>query len=343
MREFRNKTVKAEHLVDKFNRKIGSVRISITDRCNLRCKYCMPEEGIEWQKKEHILTFEEIIYLIRIFHSYGIKNYRLTGGEPTVRDDVVKLVELIKSEFPDINLSMTTNGINLTKFAVPFKEAGLDRLNISLDTLNHEKFYEMTRRDQFTKVMDGISAAINANFENIKINSVALRDFNNDYASLKEFIDFSEENNVEIRFIEFMPFTGTNWRNGQYIDSNSMIEEIKAHEEITELPLLDPSQTSRIWSLREGKSKIGFISSVSNSFCDSCNRIRITAEGNLRPCLHNSKEYPLRDLIRKNVPKEEIMAIIQKGLNEKWKAHPDFLAPNFILPIDDREMIRIGG
>lgn len=330
-------------LVDRYNRKIGSVRISITDRCNLRCQYCMPEDGIEWQQKDKILSFEEILFLIDIFYNEGIRSYRITGGEPTIREDYVKLIKMIKSKFKDIDLSITTNGIKLKKYAAELKEAGLDRINISLDTLNHTKFEIMTRRKKFQDVINGIDEALKYNFKEIKINAVSLNQFNDDYDSLKEFIDFSEERGIEIRFIEFMPFTGMNWNNGEFVTSKNLRETINQNETMILLDTINVSQTSKTWSLRDGKAKIGFISSVSESFCHSCNRVRITADGDFRPCLHNAKEYPLRDLIRSNADQSTILKVIKLGLLEKWKEHPDFLSLNYIPPFNDREMIRIGG
>ncbi|MFV2014499.1 MAG: GTP 3',8-cyclase MoaA [Candidatus Heimdallarchaeota archaeon] len=330
-------------LIDRHNRIIGSVRISITDRCNLRCQYCMPEDGIDWQKKDKILTFEEILYLIGIFHSEGIKSYRITGGEPTVREGYIKLIKMIKSKFTNINLSMTTNGINLKRDAAALKEAGLDRINISLDTLDQHKYEEITRRDKFQQVLDGIDEVLKYDFKEIKINAVSISQFNDDFESLKMFIDFSEEKNIEIRFIEFMPFTGTNWDNGGFISSSVLREIIKKTENMIPLETIISSQTSRTWSLRDGKAKIGFVSSVSESFCHSCNRVRITSEGNFRPCLHNAKEYPLRNLIRSDTDRDKILTTLRAAVKEKWKEHPDFLAISYIPPIDDREMIRIGG
>ncbi|MCE7735103.1 MAG: GTP 3',8-cyclase MoaA [Candidatus Heimdallarchaeota archaeon] len=330
-------------LIDMYNRKIGSVRISITDRCNLRCQYCMPEDGIEWQKKDNILSFEEILFLIEIFYNEGIRSYRITGGEPTIREDHVKLIKMIKSKFKDIDLSMTTNGLKLKKYVAELKKAGLDRINVSLDTLDHIKFEVMTRRKNFQDVLDGIDEALKYDFMEIKINAVSLNQFNDDYDSLKDFIDFSEDKGIEIRFIEFMPFTGMNWNNGEFVTSKNLIDTIGQKEKMIPLDTINPSQTSRTWSLRNGKAKIGFISSVSESFCHSCNRVRITADGDFRPCLHNSKEYPLRDLIRSNSDPDTILKVIKMGLQEKWKEHPDFLSLNYIPPFNDREMIRIGG
>ncbi len=335
-----------------FGREIHSVRISLTDRCNLRCQYCMPEGGIPCVERKKILTYEEILRLVKIFRKCGIIKFRLTGGEPTLRHNIVGLVQMLTDEIQDIDLAMTTNGIYLDKLAKPLKKAGMKRLNISLDTLDRDKFRKITRNDDLDKVLRGISVAKDLGFE-IKINAVALKEFNTNEEDLGGFINFSEENDLEFRFIELMPFSKIGWNNGSinnggitedFISSKEIIKTIRLSENITKLPVINQSQTSRSWSLREGKVKFGFISSVSESFCDSCDRIRITAEGYLRPCLHASKEYPLIDLLRNRASDEEIITRIRMGLNEKWKEHPDFLSLKYVPPLDDFSiMTRIGG
>lgn len=330
-------------LIDQYNRQIGSVRISLTDRCNLRCQYCMPEDGIEWVNREEILSFEEIIRIMEIFHRHQVRKFRLTGGEPTIRSDIISFISKVKKQMPDIDLSMTTNGLSLDRLAYDLKAAGLDRVNISLDTLHEEKYNKITRRKKFKHVIAGIKSALKADFDQVKINAVSIKSFNSDLESLTDFIDFSEEYGVEVRFIELMPFTGNEWEDGGFISSAKLREIIRKKEDLIELPMDNPSSTSKTWSARDGKAKLGFISSVTESFCDNCNRVRITAEGNLRPCLHNKKEYPLKPLIRSGASDSEILNLIKKGLNEKWKEHPDFLSLKYLPPLDDREMIRIGG
>ncbi|MHA2172516.1 MAG: GTP 3',8-cyclase MoaA [Candidatus Kariarchaeaceae archaeon] len=337
-------------LIDKFGRKIGSVRISVTDRCNFRCTYCMPENGITLLQRDDILTFEEITRLTKLLWMCGVKKFRLTGGEPTIREDLVELCQMLRNEMQDIDLSMTTNGLRLSELALPLKQAGVNRLNISIDTFDEHRFNQITRRHAYEQVIEGIKTAISVGFDEIKLNAVAIQDFNNDYTSLKQFIDFSESNGIEIRFIEFMPFTGVEWGNQnnggnghKFIKSKELRDNIQKFEKMDELPLDDISRTSKTWSMRDQQAKIGFISSISESFCDQCNRIRITAEGNLRPCLHESKEYPLRDLLRSGASDDEILEKIRAGINQKWKEHPDFLSLTQLPLLNDREMIRIGG
>lgn len=333
--------MKYDPIVDKYGRTIGSVRFSLTDRCNLRCEYCMPEEGITWVPKKEILTFEEILRLISLFYNCGIRKFRLSGGEPTLRHDIVNLIQLVKTEYPNIDLAMTTNAILLGNLADQLKLAGLDRLNISIDTLDKEKFKRITKRDQFDAVMKGIKFAIDCGFEDIKINAVSIKEFNDDHASLDKFIEFSKENNIEVRFIELMPFTGNDWKDKEFISSKDLRDKILKFRNLQQLPQL-PNSTSTRWKTQDGGS-LGFISSVTESFCDSCNRIRITAEGSLRPCLHNASEYDLKGLLRSDASDERILEQIRLGVMQKWKAHPNFLDLKYLPPFDDREMIKIGG
>jgi len=330
-------------LMDSHGREIGNVRISLTDRCNLRCQYCMPESGIEWLEKTEILTFEEIMRLIRIFYSQGIKKFRLTGGEPLVRQNIVKLVRMIKSELNDIDLSMTTNGLGLSEHAADLKEAGLNRINISLDTLDNHTFEKLTRRSRLDDVLDGIKIAQEIGFDEIKINAVSIDSFNADLQTLQKFVQLSEKYKMEIRFIELMPFSGNNWKNGGYISSEKLREQINKIGKLIPLPMKDKNSTSNTWKLENRSAKFGFISSVSESFCSNCNRLRITAEGKLRPCLHSSREYDIRELLRNGGSNDDILDLIRLGLKEKWKEHPDFTKLSYLPPIDDREMIRIGG
>lgn len=330
------------NLVDAFNRKIENVRISIQDKCDLRCVYCMPENGVKWLDKKEQLTFSEIYKLIEVFNDLDVKKIKLTGGEPLLRKDVIELVKKITIDLPKIELSMTTNGVLLSKYGKQLFNAGLRRVNISLDTLNHDKFEEITRKNKLNQVLDGIKCAIEVGLE-VKINAVSIKNFNDDKKSLNEFINFSEINNIPIRFIELMPFTGNKWNFDNYVSSEELRETIKSSNELIPLKIADKSSTSKYWRIEKNKATVGFISSVSESFCENCNRIRVTAEGKLRPCLHRHLEYDLRPYLNGQKRFENISKFIQMAINEKWKEHPDFLALRYKPPIDDREMIRIGG
>lgn len=336
--------------MDNHGRTIKSMRISLTDRCNLRCSYCIQEEDVEWVEISKILSFDEINRLVGILYNLGVKKLRLTGGEPTIRHDngkdIVDLVGLLKSNYPELSVALTTNGVLLEKYARSLKDAGLNKINISLDSLDKDKMEFITNRNYFDKIMAGVHAAIDTGFDVIKINAVAMKNFNTDEESLRKFIDFVKSTGLEFRFIEQMPFNGIDiktWKDDNYISSEEIRKKLYKLEDFKEDTLEDKSQTSRMWSIKGGKGKIGFISSVSESFCSFCDRIRFTAEGNFRPCLHCNKEYPLLDLLRNNGSDDEIIEILRKGLKEKWEKHPDFLALQYLPPFDDREMIRIGG
>lgn len=305
---------------------------------------------MEWVEVSKIMSFEEINRLVGILYGLGIKKLRLTGGEPTIRHDngkdIVDLVSLIKSNYQDLDVALTTNGVLLEKYAQPLRDAGLNRINISLDSLDKDKIEFITNRKYFDKIMKGVNAAIDIGFDVIKINAVAMKNFNTDEESLRKFVDFIKKTGLELRFIEQMPFNGIDiktWKEQNYISSNEIREKLYKLDDFEEDQLDDQSQTSRMWSIKGSKGKIGFISSVSESFCNFCDRIRFTAEGNFRPCLHCIKEYPLLDLLRNNGSDEQIIEILRKGLGEKWEQHPDFLDLQYLPPFDDREMIRIGG
>lgn len=333
--------ITSDFLVDSHGRKVESVRVSLTDRCNFRCKYCMPNGNINSAIKEDILTFEELNRIIGILYKKNVKKVRLTGGEPSLRKDFVKFCQLIRKNYPDIELSMTTNALKLKQYAKDLKKAGMDRLNISLDILDKIKFKNITQRDVYDDILDGIDLAIKLGFI-VKINAVSVKSFNDERVILEKFLEFSIEKQVPIRFIELMPFTGNKWSANKFLSSEELRERFKEIDEIIEMKKDHISQTSRVYSTKKGAS-IGFISSVSESFCKNCNRIRITADGNLRPCLHQGNEYSLRDPIRSGASDNDILKIIEDGLSKKWTEHPNFLALQYLPPLDDRAMIHIGG
>ena len=312
----------------------------MTDRCNFRCLYCMPEGPIEDAEKDDILTFEEINRLVRILSQNGVSKIRLTGGEPTIRKNFPELCQMISSG-SDVELAITTNGVLLRHMAKDLWDAGVTRLNISLDTFDEDKFNSITRRKNYKEVMEGIELAMKLGFD-IKINAVSIKTFNDDVQSLKSFINFSERTGIQVRFIELMPFTGNQWTRKRFISSSELRDKIKNICDLKERNR-DRAQTSRNFSILENGAKLGFISSVTESFCNNCDRIRITADGNLRPCLHANREYPLRELMRDGISDDELLEKIKSGIAEKWEEHPDFLALHYQPPLDDREMIRLGG
>ena len=326
-------------LIDSFNRRIQSVRLSITDRCNLRCKYCMPEDGIKWLNKENKMTSKDIVSIARLLHSFGINKFRITGGEPTLRQDLIQICKQLQAICPDIQLAMTTNGIKLKELAKALYFAGVRSINISIDSLDKSKFEQITLRNVYDKVIEGIYEVMNYPFR-IKLNTVLINGFNDNEVS--DFIDFSEKTGIEARLIELMPFTGNNWKFGSFLSKADVIQSIQSRENLKELKPKTESQTSRTYSLRDGKAKLGFIASVSESFCKTCDRIRITAEGNLRACLHSPLELPLKQNL--NIcSTAELRAKIIQFIKKKWKEHPNFQIADYRPPLDDRAMILIGG
>ncbi len=299
----------------------------------------MPTDPV-FSPKEEIITFEEIVRLTKILHSTGIHKFRLTGGEPTIRKKIDRLVKAIKEICPKITVGMTTNGVKLQRLAPSLKEAGLDSVNISLDSTNEETFNHLVQRKHFQEVMRGIEAAIEHRFKT-KINAVALKGITD--LEIEKFLRFSEEKNIEVRFIELMPFNGNEDFRKFFISKEELLGLLARIDEPIPLPKNDPSQTSTVYGFRNSKARIGFIPSVTESFCDSCNRIRITASGTLRPCLHAPDETPLRDLLRKRANDEEILNKIRTSVNNKWRGHPDFNVLTYKPPVSDRAMMLIGG
>ena len=259
-------------LSDSFGRIHRDLRVSITDRCNFRCRYCMPEEGLDWTPSDDYLTFEEITRLVGIFvNRYGFSSVRLTGGEPTLRPKLAELVTSLK-QF-DIDLALTTNGSDLTKKAVAYKEAGLDRLNISLDSLDAETFAELTNRSELDKVVDGIKAAKEAGFENIKLNAVVMRGVNSQ--EVVDFVKFGREQNLIVRFIEFMPLEAHGvWDESAVYSAAEIISDVSAEFEFEKVE--SGSSPSQRFVFKDGVGEFGIIPSVTDKFCSTCDRVRLT-------------------------------------------------------------------
>src|SRR3979490_2773063 len=285
-------------LRDSYGRVADDLRISITDRCNFRCIYCMPAEGLKWLKRDDILRFEEITRLARIFvERYGVRTIRITGGEPLVRIKVEELIGMINAIDPTLDITMTTNGVLLRDKAELLKDAGLKRINISLDTLNMERFHELARSDQFSRTMDGIGAAGEAGLWPIKLNMVGMKGHNDD--EVVDFARLARDKGYEVRFIEFMPLDGDGtWTNEQVVPSRRIQEQIEDLFPLVPVDDLRPGPAPRFKFAGGAPGGVGFISSVSQAFCTTCNRIRLTAEGGLRTCLFSLSETPLRDPMR---------------------------------------------
>ncbi len=330
----------AQRLRDSYGRVADDLRISVTDRCNFRCIYCMPAEGLRWLGREEILRFEEIHRLARIFvERYGVRTIRLTGGEPLVRVRIEELVAMISALDPDLDLTMTTNGVLLRQKARLLKEAGLKRINVSLDTLHLDRFRDIARRDAFGRTMDGIEAAREAGLWPIKLNVVVMRGVNDD--EVVDFARLARERGFEVRFIEFMPLDGDQiWSNDLVVPSRRIQEQIEDLFPLEPIPSERPGPSVN-YRFRDGAAGgVGFISSVSQAFCSTCNRIRLTAEGGLRTCLFSLRETPLRDLLRSGASDDSIARVIESAVWLKEEGHL-INREGFVRPA--KSMSQIGG
>ena len=309
-------------LTDSYGRRIKNLRISITDRCNFRCVYCMPAEGLAWVPRAEILTYEEITRLARIATQIGIEQIRLTGGEPTVRRDLPDLIRMLHEISGLRSLSLTTNGVLLTKLAGPLAEAGLTRINVSLDSLTRERFAQLTRRDALAQVLAGLEELEKyPSIRPIKVNAVAMRGFTE--AEVLDFARLARRKPYVIRWIEFMPLDADQiWRKEDILSGG----EIKAIIESEYGPLQrittgDPSETARRYTFADGIGEVGFINPVSEPFCGTCDRIRLTADGQLRTCLFAQEETDLRAILRSGQADEEIAEAIRAAVWHKELKH----------------------
>ncbi|HEX6617514.1 MAG TPA: GTP 3',8-cyclase MoaA [Gemmatimonadales bacterium] len=289
---------------DRFGRPLRNLRISVTDRCNMRCRYCMPEPEYVWLPRESILTFEELDRLAGIFAGLGVRKLRLTGGEPLLRHDLPALVRQLARHAPIEDLALTTNGILLARSAAALREAGLRRVTVSLDTLRPERMVAFARSARHAEVLDGIAAARTSGFDSVKLNSVVIRDYNDD--ELLDLLDFARANDVEIRFIEYMDVGGaTRWDMGQVVSRAEMLERIgERHGLVTPLPDHDWAPAER-FRLEDG-TVFGVIASTTAPFCRTCDRARLTADGTLLLCLYGERGLDLRELLRLGADDAEI-------------------------------------
>ncbi|MEI8280883.1 MAG: GTP 3',8-cyclase MoaA [Armatimonadota bacterium] len=323
-------------LVDSYGRRHDYLRVSLTDRCNFRCQYCMPSDGIEWQDKAEILSFEEIEKLVRIFVRLGVRKVRLTGGEPTVRKGIVELVQSLGQIEGIERLLMTTNGTSLKKIVIPLKQAGLNGINISLDSLQRDRFQRITRRDAFDNVMVGIEASVVAGIST-KINVVVMPGMNDD--ELIDFVEFVRNRPIQVRFIEFMPFGGNLWKPERVIGYAAMKEVLESQFVLNRLPGEISDVAKEFW-IEGFQGTVGFVTSVTDSFCEGCNRIRMSADGRLKTCLFLPNQTSLRDMVRSNASDEDIANAIRADLSTKWAGHPPM---NNWKQLDQLSMVQIGG
>jgi cyclic pyranopterin phosphate synthase len=330
-----------ELLVDSYGRRIKSMRISITDKCNFRCTYCMPAEGLPWLKKAEILSYEEIVRIAHVAVGIGIEQIRLTGGEPLVRRDVPELVRQLHAISGLRSLSLTTNGILLKQQAKVLAEAGLTRINVSLDSLLREKFTQLTRRDQLDRVLTGLAELEHyPSIHPIKVNAVAMRGFTEE--EVLDFVHLARNKAYTVRWIEFMPLDADQiWRKEDILTGG----EIQRIIEATYGPLIaittgDPSETARRYTFSDGIGEVGFINPVSEPFCAQCDRIRITADGQLRTCLFATEETDLRAVIRSSANDIELAHVIRQAV---WHKELKHYIGDKRFKRANRSMSRIGG
>jgi cyclic pyranopterin phosphate synthase len=326
-----------EPLVDGHGRNITDLRLSVTDRCNFRCQYCMPAEGLPWLERDAVLHFEEIERVVALLAQMGIRSLRLTGGEPLVRRDYPQLAAKLSPLVDD--LSVTTNGYLLERDAAALVAAGINRFNVSVDSLQRDRFFAMTRRDALPQVLRGLEAlASHPEAHPIKINAVALRGFTE--AEVLPFARFAREHPYEVRFIEYMPLDGDrSWTRDQVLTGAEVRAIIEAEFPLEPEPR-EPSATARVYRFADGKGRIGFINPVSEPFCGDCDRIRLTADGKLRTCLFSLNETDLRAPLRAGATDQELEHIIRDAVWRKELKH-HVNEPGFIQPA--RTMSAIGG
>jgi cyclic pyranopterin phosphate synthase len=335
-----NVDCQAGSLIDRFGRVHRNLRVSVTDRCNIRCFYCMPLENVQFRPRHEILSFEEIERFVRISARLGIRKIRLTGGEPLVRQDVDTLIaQLVRVPGID-DIAMTTNGMLLSEHAVKLKQAGLHRLNVSLDTLSEERFEKISRRQGLQRVLTGIAAAQDAGFENIRLNAVAIRHLTED--DIVPLVDFARNRGLEMRFIEFMPLDGEqHWDGGQVLSGAEIRGRLEAaFGPLVPAPRSSPSQPAVDFDFADGGGRIGLINPVTEPFCGECDRLRITAEGKIRNCLFSLEEWDARALLRSRGSDVEIAELVRSCVLAKRAGH-GIDSDQFVRP--ERAMYQIGG
>ena len=327
-------------LVDRYGRVATDLRVSVTDRCNLRCTYCMPAEGLDWLPKPELLTFEEITRLVAIAVELGVTSVRLTGGEPLLRRGLPELVAMLAQLDPRPRIAMTTNGLGLNRLAAPLAAAGLDRVNVSLDTIDREAFQRLTRRDRLADVIAGLEAAAAAGLEPVKLNAVAMRGVNDEQVA--DLLEWSLARGYQLRFIEQMPLDAQHaWERSSMVTAEEILQRLGKRFTLTPEPAsIRGSAPAETWLVDGGPARVGVIASVSRPFCGSCDRMRLTADGQLRSCLFARTESDLRAPLRGGATDAELSQQMRRLMATKLAGHgiddPGFLQP-------DRPMSAIGG
>jgi GTP 3',8-cyclase len=327
-------------LRDSWGREIKSLRVSVTDKCNFRCRYCMPAEGLEWLPRDEVLSFEEITRLVRVLAAMGVNEVRLTGGEPLVRRDLPDLVRMLAGVPGVDDLSLTTNGVLLDRLAQPLVDAGLRRINVSLDSLSHVRFAEITRRDALDRVLAGLAEAErHPELRPIKVNCVAIKGFTE--TEVPALAELARRKPYVVRFIEFMPLDADQaWREDEVLTGDEIRGLIEAaHGPLVELPA-KASSTARRFAFADGRGEIGFVNPVSEPFCSTCDRIRLTADGQLRTCLFSRREWDLKTPLRDGASDDELEALLRWAVAHKELKHR-INEPGFVRA--SRSMSQSGG
>jgi cyclic pyranopterin phosphate synthase len=326
-------------LVDRFHRVHDYLRVSITDRCNLRCSYCMPQEGLPWLDRSEVLSFEEIARFVRVCVSLGVTKVRITGGEPLVRRDVAGLVSRLSNIDGLRDLSLTTNGVLLEALAAPLRRAGLDRINVSLDSLRRESFERLTRRDLFDSVMRGLEAAATAGFRPVKLNMVVVRGLND--GEIEAFAGLTRDRPYHVRFLEYMPLDGDGrWCREQLVPGAEMLARLERLGTLDRIAPESSSDVARRYRFRGAQGEIGLVLPVTEPFCGGCSRLRITAEGAIKNCLFGQQEWNARDLMRAGATDDDLRALVRVAVRAK---KPAFGGMDLDRDRSERSMSQIGG
>lgn len=329
-----------EPLIDGFGRVHTNLRVSVTDRCNIRCFYCMPAENVRFKPRRELLNFEEIARFVRVLAEMGVNKVRLTGGEPLVRHDLSVLVAMLAQVSGIRDIALTTNGMLLAAQAEGLRKAGLKRLNISLDSLSPETFFKISRREGLEQVLEGIFAAQKVGFEKIRLNAVAIRGITEQ--EIVPLGHFAREHGMEMRFIEFMPLDADGAWDTEQVLSGAAIREVLEREIGPLMPLAveDPSQPATDYAFADGRGRIGFINPVTQPFCHNCNRLRLTAEGTVRNCLFSTEEWDAREILRGGGSDDDLAALVAASIGAKRAGH-GIDSDEFVKPA--RAMYQIGG
>ena len=328
-----------EPLHDGHGRRITDLRVSVTDRCNFRCQYCMPADGMPWLEREEVLTFQEIEHLVAVMATMGIEDLRLTGGEPLVRRGFPRLATMLSGVSGIRDLSLTTNGYLLERDAGDLAAAGIDRVNVSIDSLQRDRFFQITRRDALPQVLRGLNAvARQPSIRRIKVNALGIRGFTEE--EILPFCELARSTGIQVRFIEFMPLDADHaWSRDQVLTGEEIRRAVESHHRLVEAQR-EPSATARVFRFADGRGEIGFVNPVSEPFCADCNRIRLTSDGKLRTCLFSLTETDLRGPMRAGASDAELERLIREAVWRKELKHR-INQPGFVQPA--RTMSAIGG